>query len=149
MHVPTDIFWANLTRFSLQGCVSRFFFCGREPGTAIEAQANNRRHWTGEECSHRLASALFVLCGKRKVFRVGPSCETWPNTLPEIPLRVLKLAHNLGQPCTTFVSGRLNGARKYCARATTTNTERFWRNGMDGCGGFTVAVRNRPPMFYR
>ena len=40
---------------------------------------------------------------ERKLYRVGPNCETWPNNFTEIVIRALNLARNLGQPCTIFV----------------------------------------------
>jgi hypothetical protein len=47
--------------------------------------------------------------------RVGPNCEAWPNTLTESPIRALKLAHNLGQPCTIFVAATHNFAHLHVA----------------------------------
>jgi hypothetical protein len=47
---------------------------------------------------------------KRKSYRVGPNCETWPNILTKIPIKALKLAHNLGQPCTIFVLSQRGSA---------------------------------------
>ena len=47
-------------RWATQGCVSRFFFCAREPGTAIEGQVNNRRLQT--RAAKPSPRALLVSC---------------------------------------------------------------------------------------
>jgi hypothetical protein len=58
-----------------------------------------------DDCWGRAVKTTFTEC-KQKLYRVGPNCETWPNTLTEIPIRALKLARNLGQPCTIFFWGQ-------------------------------------------
>ena len=34
-------------------------------------------------CTLQVGPSGYVACDKRKLYRVGPNCETWPNTLTE------------------------------------------------------------------
>jgi hypothetical protein len=62
------------------------------------------------------AALLAAASLKGEVHRVGPNCETWPNTLTENPYkRALELAHNLGHPCAVFVTDMLHAAARGAA----------------------------------
>ena len=61
-------------------------------------------------------------------------CETWPYNLTEkVPIRALKLAQNLGQPCTTFVL--MGSAVEHGAR---------WANGRRKGTHGVLALGRRP-----
>ena len=45
----------------------------------------------------------------------------------EIPIRGLKLAHSLGQPCTTFVSAHPVGLQRRSAGSSSTRNLKFTR----------------------
>jgi hypothetical protein len=43
---------------------------------------------------------------ERKLYRVGPNCETWPNTLTENPYQIPKVGPQFGPTLYNFRSGR-------------------------------------------
>jgi hypothetical protein len=41
-------------------------------------------------------------CRQRKLYRVGPNCETWPNTFTAIPYKSLKVGPQFGPTLYNF-----------------------------------------------
>jgi hypothetical protein len=63
--------------------------------------------WQSRLCNHHqsVRKDVEITSNERRSCRVGPHREAWANILTEDAyFRVLKLAHNLGQLCTLFIT---------------------------------------------
>jgi hypothetical protein len=98
---------------------------------------------------------------QRNLYRVGPNCKTWPDSLTEIPYQSLKVAPDLGQPGAILLVNqparptsvrplrpprRPRRAWPRWARATTLGPRRAPR--LVGLGRI-VALRHRPSALYQ